>query len=294
MENPLSKYYSEDEDFLLVEKALSGSEEALVELIMKHQGFIYNIVFKMVLSPYDAEDVTQEIIIKIITKLNQFKGNSSFRTWLYRIAINHTLQMKKKWLEERYNSFSLYENDLDLMDEQSMNDFEEVEMRDLIEEARLGCMAGMLLCLSREQRMVLILGEIFMIPHDLGAEFLSISKDNFRQRLSRARRDLYQFMDKKCGLVNKENPCRCPKKTKGFIAAGWVDPQTMKFNTAFTKRIYEVILDKDNDLKSIEEMTYQNLMQEHPFQEKDFVKAMMKKILVDGKTLRIFDLETDD
>jgi RNA polymerase sigma factor (sigma-70 family) len=291
MNNPFSKNYCEDEDFILIEKALGGSEESLVELITKHQNFIYNIVFKMVTSPYDAEDVTQEIIIKIITKLDRFKGKSSFRTWLYRIVVNHTLTMKKKWLEERCASFSIYENDLDLIDNQSMSAFEEIEMRDMIEEVRLGCMAGMLLCLSREQRMTFILGEIFEIPHDLGAEFLDISKDNFRQRLSRARHDLYQFMNKKCGLVNKENPCRCMKKTKGFIAAGMVDPQAMKFNTAFTKRIYEVITDKDRDLKKIEEMTYQNLLQDHPFQEKDFVKDLMKKVIEDGKTLRIFDLE---
>ncbi len=291
MINPLSEHYSEDEDFRLIEKALKGSEESLAELITKHQNYIYNIVFKMVLSPYDAEDVTQEIIIKVITKLSQFKGNSSFRTWLYRIAINHTLQMKKKWLEERYHTFSLYENDLDLIDEQALSDFEEIEMRDLIEEARLGCMAGMLLCLSREQRMVLILGEIFAMPHDLGAEFLNISKDNFRQRLSRAKHDLYQFMNKKCGLINKENPCRCPKKTKGFIAAGWVDEKNMKFNTSFTKKIYEVLSDKDKHLKDIEEKTYQNLLQEHPFQEKEFIKTMMKKMLADGKTLRLFNLE---
>jgi RNA polymerase sigma factor (sigma-70 family) len=49
----------------------------------------------MTLSPFDAEDVTQEVLIKVITKLSQFKGKSNFRTWLYRITFNHFLKMKK-------------------------------------------------------------------------------------------------------------------------------------------------------------------------------------------------------
>ncbi len=56
---------------------------------------------------------------------------------------------------------------------------EQYEMQALVEEARLGCLAGMLLCLSREQQMVYILEEIFAAPHDLSAELLNISKENF-------------------------------------------------------------------------------------------------------------------
>lgn len=168
----------------------------------------------MVLSPYDAEDITQEVIIKIITRLNQFNHKSSFRTWIYRITVNYFLNVKEKWLEERYNSFSLYETDLDNIPMQELSVAEEVEMKELVEEARLGCLAGMLLCLSREQRMIYILGEIFSVPHNIGSEIMEISKDNFRQRLVRARNDIHQFMNKKCGLVNKKNSCRCPKKTK--------------------------------------------------------------------------------
>lgn len=56
------------------------------------------------------------------------------------------------------------------------------------------CSTGLLLCLDREQRLVYILGEIFGVSARVGAELLEISPENFRQKLSRARRDLYQFM----------------------------------------------------------------------------------------------------
>lgn len=70
---------------------------------------------------------------------------------------------------------------------------------------------------------------------------MMISKYNFRQRLCRARADLYRFMDKKCGLVNQNNPCRFHKKMKGFIKEGWVDPNNLKFNINYVKKIYEIV-----------------------------------------------------
>src|SRR5204863_725003 len=88
---------------------------------------------------------------------------------------------------------------------------------------------GMLLCLDRGQRLIYILGAIFEISDAVGAELLDISRDTFRQRLARARRDLHSFMNDKCGLVNRANPCRCAKKTRGFIEAGYVDPENLLF-----------------------------------------------------------------
>ena len=84
----------------------------------------------------------------------------------------------------------------------------------------MSCVSGMLLCLDREQRLTYILGEIFGVTDTVAAELLEISSENFRQRLARARRDLHNFMNDKCGLVNSANPCRCAKKTRGFIEAG--------------------------------------------------------------------------
>ena len=56
------------------------------------------------------------------------------------------------------------------------------------------------------------------------------SRDNFRQLLSLARRDLFQFMNDKCGLVNRANPCRCARKASGFMRNGWLDPKNQEFS----------------------------------------------------------------
>src|SRR6266567_4239988 len=86
-----------------------------------------------------------------------------------------------------------------------------------------------------------ILGAIFEISDAVGAELLDISRDTFRQRLARARRDLHSFMNDKCGLVNRANPCRCAKKTRGFIEAGYVDPENLLFARDHISQVREAV-----------------------------------------------------
>src|SRR6266478_1327721 len=213
-------------DAELVEQAKSGDRGALETLVLRHQAWIYNIAIRMVFQPQDAEEVTQEVLVKVITKLSTFKGESKFRTWLYRIAANHVLNMKRRSAETKVTTFADYgaaidsTPDLDLPDRKSVS----VALPILVEEAKNGCTMGMLLCLDRQQRLIFTLGEILGVSDSVGAEVLEMTPDNFRQCLARARRDLYSFMNNQCGLVNKDNPCRCAKKTRGFIERGHVDP----------------------------------------------------------------------
>ena len=105
----------------------------------------------------------------------------------------------------------------------------EAEQKLNVNEAKISCMNGMLLCLDRKQRLIFLLGELFEFPDTVEAEVMEISRENFRVRLHRAKKQLYTFMNGKCGLVNKKNPCRCARKTAGFIKAGCVDPKTLQF-----------------------------------------------------------------
>ena len=90
MFNPFSEVAdSGSEDAELVQQAKNGDRSALEKLVLRHQAWIYNIAVRMMHHPQDAEDVTQEILIKVLTRLSSFDGRSSFRTWLYRIVVNH-------------------------------------------------------------------------------------------------------------------------------------------------------------------------------------------------------------
>src|SRR6266702_5977500 len=100
-------------DSFLVEQVIGGDRAALEKLILRHEAWVYNIAVRMVFRPHDAEEVTQEVLVKVITKLSTFKGESTFRTWLYRIAANHVLNMKRRSAEARVTTFADYLNAID-------------------------------------------------------------------------------------------------------------------------------------------------------------------------------------
>jgi len=282
--------YSDSEDKTLIQEAIGGSRSALDTLVRRHFDFIYNVALRYVLSPDDAEDLTQDVLVKVITKLSQFRHDSDFRTWLYRIVFNHFLTMKKTKMENVVSNFDQYGAGLDSIPNQDLSIEEAFSLKEEVIDAKLSCMTGMLMCLSREQRLVYILGEFFEMDSSLGSEIFSISPENYRKQLSRARKDLYQFMNQKCGLINLDNPCRCPKKTKGFIEAGWVNQENLQFNNHFKQRIHELVLTKSNSCDTLMEEKYGSLFKDHPYYNKSSSKVKILAFTKDLEAKKIFDL----
>jgi transposase len=158
--------------------------------------------------------------VKLATKLSTFKRKSSFRTWAYRIAFNQFLQTKRRPMEDRWESLEHFADELNSIPSPELSPEEEKEEILRTKTARTRCMSGMLMCLTREQRLLYLIGEVFKIDHQIGAEVFNISKDNYRKKLSRTRKEFHAFMNQQCGLVNLANPCRCSKKAKAMEAAG--------------------------------------------------------------------------
>ena len=279
--NPLTETAPvSSDDHELIKQVQNGKREALETLITRHQRWIYNIVLRMLYHPHDAEDATQEILIKLITRLSSFEARSSFRTWLYRIVVNHVLNMKRGRVEEANWTFAKYGDGLKSAPDEELPDPNSVpaDLKMLVDEARIGCTSGMLLCLDREQRLIYILGEIFGVTDSVGAELMDISRDNFRQKLSRARRDLHNFMQNQCGLINKANPCRCAKKTRAFMQAGYIDPRNLLFAKEHVTRVREVAEKRHEDIASLD-AAYAEIHRDHPFHETpDFVGSLRRLI----------------
>ncbi len=268
MFNPFTEVAEDDRtDSALVEQAIGGDRAALEKLILRHQAWVYNIAVRMVFRPQDAEEVTQEVLVKVVTRLGTFKGESKFRTWLYRIACNHVLNQRRRWAETRTTTFAHYgaaiegTPDLDLPDPATAP----VEAALLVEETKNSCTMGMLLCLDRRQRLIFTLGAILGAGDTVGAEVLEMTADNFRQCLARARRDLHNFMNHQCGLVNKNNPCRCPKKTRGFIEAGHVDPRNLMFVSQHVERVRDVAPETIREIEDVIEHQHAAIFRDHPF-----------------------------
>lgn len=258
--------WNDKTDDALCKKAATGDKQAVTALIERHQQWLYNIALRLVLNPADAEDLVQETLIKIITQLVSFKAQSTFRTWAYRILKNCFIDGKRRKLENIILGFSEYGEALDAMPLETLDlDLSNPERELLVEDAKIGCMIGMLLCLEREQRLIYVLGEIFEFPSKLASAILEMSEAAFRKRLERARYDMTQFMNDKCGLINQANPCRCDKKTKAFIKEGWVKQPQRLFAAEHLAKVKDIAKSKAQLLDELENQSYADLFKEHPF-----------------------------
>jgi RNA polymerase sigma factor (sigma-70 family) len=287
IDNPFSMEYSGDRgDAALVLRARSGERAALDSLIEKHQHWIYNVALRMVGSPDDAEDVSQEILLKIVTKLSTFKGKSGFRTWAYRIAVNHILTMRRRPWERMFNSFS---RQSEIIDRLVPSDGPNPEDALLLQETRMGCISGMLLCLDRPERMALVLGSFFAVDSPLGGELLETSPANFRQILSRARKRLGNFMRDKCGLMNDANPCRCDKKILPAVAAGLVDPGRPRFTMRHLGKVRDFAARHPDLADSAAGLKLDALLRDQPMYEPQDLKRLLAVMLKRGDLGRVID-----
>lgn len=215
---------------ILVDKAKEGDKKSLEQIIVSIKDLVYNLSLRMLLYPVDAEDATQEILVKIVTHLSTFKGESKFETWVYRVATNYLLTTKGKKSQKFAMNFTDYGKLIDSgHSETIMYTENKGEQLLLEEEVKVSCTHGMLLCLNESNRMVYILGEILGFNSIEGADILKMTSDNFRKQLSRSKAKLRNFLESKCGLVNPENPCRCHKKVDYLIKKEIINPLSLRF-----------------------------------------------------------------
>lgn len=279
-----------EKDHKLIDQALNGDKSALEKLVKKHQSWIYNVALNFTASTDDALDVMQEVLVKVVTNLSKFKKDSEFRTWVYRIVKNHFLNEKRSKYKQEVIPWTDFANGLDNTFDDDSYHSDSIEKKMVVEEAKLSCMKAMLLCLSPEQRLVFIIGELFETPDTLAAEILDISKNNFRKKLSRAREQLYNFMNNKCGLVNKNNPCRCVKKTAGFIKCGYVDPEKLQFQKRIITQIGNVAESKLESFQGDTFNEYKRIYQSHNYQEPKSHAKFLSELFNSDQVRSTFDL----
>jgi RNA polymerase sigma factor (sigma-70 family) len=234
----------------LVSMAKEGDQKALEELVFQIQDKIYGLALRMLYHPSDAEDASQEILLKIVTHLGTFRGESSFSTWMYRVAANHLLTMRKRRAELRAVSFEEYEASVDSKSAEDWRELESEPLQNLyVEEIKISCLQGLLLCLDREHRLAYLLTDIFDVDGEQGAAILEITPTAFRKRLSRARERIQDFLTKHCALINPDNPCKCEHQVASQLDTGRFDDQHMIFAKHPCR-----LKDEENTLNHIREM----------------------------------------
>lgn len=226
---------------ILIEEANSGNRKSLELVVLEIKDLVYNLSLKMLLFPEDAEDATQEILIKIITRLSTFNHKSQFKTWVYRVATNYLITYKGKKSKDFAMPFDDYADLIDLGQSDFVNHAKnEGELYLLEEEVKVSCTQGLLLCLNSVDRIVYILSEILEFDGNEGAEILEITSENFRKKLSRSRSKIRNFLSSKCGLANPKNPCRCSRKVDFLVNQNIINPKSLKF-AQFSNRSIDLV-----------------------------------------------------
>ena len=236
----------------LAARAKAGDRVALESLVEAIRPDVQALALRFLWHPEDAEDATQEILVRVITGLGGFRGEGRLRTWVYRIACNALSAIKKGRMERAELSFDAMGEDLlQGLSDEPISMVSGVEEALLFEEVRIGCTIAMLLCLDREHRLAYILGEIMELDHNEASEALGTEPDAYRKRLSRARAEITSFMRARCGLANPANPCRCRRRVKTAISLGRVDPERLLFaSSAEQARRFPRVL---NEIRALEE-----------------------------------------
>lgn len=187
-------------DRLLVERFKRGDEDAFEEMVSRYWDRIYNRVHQLLKNRQDAEEVTQDAFVRAHKGLENFRGDSSFSTWLYQIATN--LAHNKYWYwwrRKRGSSFSLEQNLtedgdaslLDILPAEGEDPGEASVTQELADRVR-DCMPG----LSEKHREILALRVVKNHSYEEIAQILAISVGTVKSRIARARESLREKLGK--------------------------------------------------------------------------------------------------
>lgn len=201
-----------------------GDRAALERLCAEMIDPMYRLALRFCGDPTDAEDAAQEILVRLVTGLSTFEGRSRFTTWAYTVAVRQLWRTRKRRTERSVAGPEPFGEWIDAHIMPAPFEGEtRVETEELAADVRLSCTYGMLLCLSRDQRIAYLMGDLLGFTDVIAAEITGVATATHRQRLSRARRVMRQLMAERCGLVRADNPCRCSKIVAPSIEVGLLD-----------------------------------------------------------------------
>lgn len=269
------KNITNEELLALIDKATAGDKESLETVILSVQDLVFNLSLRMLGTFHDAEDATQDVLLKIVTHLSSFKGESSFSTWVFRIATNHLKNYQKHMFAKFPLSFEFYGDDIRNGKIDDVPDLtQNVEKSILAEELKLSCTNVMLQCLDTESRCIFILGTMFKVDSRIAGDILGITPEAYRQRLSRIRSKLADFLKEYCGEYG-HGKCRCANRVNYAIQNHRISPAQLDFTTAIPMEMMVEVKEAMEDIDGLSQefafcKTYQS-----PASLKDFIQKFI-------------------
>jgi RNA polymerase sigma-70 factor (ECF subfamily) len=199
-------------------------ELCIDDLIKTYSKKVYNLAYRLTGNRHDAEDVTQETFLQVYRGLNGFRGESTIYTWVYRIAVNNSLQVKRKlnkaYIDSLDEKIELFKHDIPDEVENWENDPEKRYLyEELLHMIRQECYHFMTFRLTDEQRVVYILWVVLDFSLDDISAILQIDKSTVKARLQRAKSNLRSYFRSRCQWIpGGESTCSCRSRI-GFALA---------------------------------------------------------------------------
>lgn len=177
-------------DEITQRKAQKGDSQAFEELLLAHEKMIYQVCLRMCGNPQDAMDVSQETAVRIWRNLPNFKGESTLSTWIYRIALNASLDHLRRQKNRMAESTD------ELMEKGVMPVAQSTETPEASLERKetLARVGEALTQLPEDQRSAVVLRDVQDLPYDQVATILGTNLNTVKSRISRGRRRLMQLL----------------------------------------------------------------------------------------------------
>jgi RNA polymerase sigma-70 factor (ECF subfamily) len=181
------------EDVRLIEGLQAGAESDYELLIARFQQPVYNLALRLVAEPADAGDLVQEVFLKIFRNIQRFRGQSSLRTWIYRIAVNEAHNYRRWVFRHRHNEVGLEDSDpCGTPHDRNVPDREPSPYDQTLNRERLMLIEEALARINPSFREAVVLRDIEDLSYDEIAEILNINIGTVKSRILRGRDALRQ------------------------------------------------------------------------------------------------------
>ena len=268
----------------LVQRAANGDRAALEEALAGVQDLVFNLSLRMLGTFHDAEDASQDILVKVMTRLSSFRGDSAFDTWVFRIAVNHLRDYKKHLFAQSPLSFEFYGEDIRSGRAADAPDLTGgVDSSLLAQELKLSCTNVMLQCLDPESRCIFILGTMFRVDSRIAGDILGITPETYRQRLSRIRKKMAEFLGEYCGEYGC-GKCHCINRVNYAIQNHRISPDKLDF-TGAAPAAYQTMVEVKQAMEAVDDLSEEFSFCK-TYQSPEALKTFIKKFL-DSTTISV-------
>lgn len=272
-----------DIDTGYIKKIQNGCQESFAHLIRKYQKYIFNIIVRISpnVSFHEAEDISQEVLIKVYNNIPDFRFECTFKVWLYKIVINSAIDFIRKNKKAKQNKWvNLRVSDNEYLEKYHPDLLNNpVEARMLIKEMQIKCLIGFFVCLNQRERAVYIFGTILKLPGKMGAQILEMTYANYRKMHSRSKQKIENIMQNSCSLINKKAKCQCKKALSQCLQNNYIKKGKYEYSSDDVKLFRKSLLSANSVFRKFLNKKCHKILRSLPQYESRHTIDSIKKIV---------------